>query len=383
MPPYPRRKSCLESHSGCALSPVPYALSPVPCSLFPVPCSLFSRQDDTMSTLQAQAVWFSGPRQVELRSEAVPLPGPGQLRVAALASAVSHGSELLVYRGEVDPALPLDLPTLAGSFNFPIKYGYASVGRVLDLGPDVSHLAAGDYVFVLHPHQSCYLVPANLAARLPEGLAPELGVFWANVETALNIAHDAAPRLGETVVVLGQGVVGLLTSQILRMAGARVIAVEPDPGRRALALHCGAWAALAPGPNLGEELRALNDGRLADLAVELSGAPAALQSALELVLDEGTVVVASWYGRKPVALDLGARFHRGRLTLRSSQVGRLAPATWPRWDHARRTATVSTLLPQLRLAELISRRLPLAQAAEAYRLLDTGAPGVLQVVLEY
>jgi 2-desacetyl-2-hydroxyethyl bacteriochlorophyllide A dehydrogenase len=290
---------------------------------------------------------------------------------------------LLVYRGEVDPALPLDLATLSGGFGFPIKYGYASVGRVLEPGPDVTHLAAGDYVFVLHPHQSCYLASAQLATRLPQALAPELGVFWANLETALNIAHDAAPRLGETAVVLGQGVVGLLTTQLLRMAGARVIAVEPEPARRELALRCGAWATLAPGVGLAEELRALNDGRLADLAVEVSGAPAALQSALELLLDEGTVVVASWYGRKPVALDLGARFHRGRLTLRSSQVGRLAPATWPRWDHARRAATVAALLPQLHLAELISHRLPLAQAAAAYRLLDVGAPDVMQIVLDY
>lgn len=335
-----------------------------------------------MPNYSAQAVWFTAPRQVELRAEQVPPPGPGQLRVAALASAISHGSELLVYCGQVDPALPLDLPTLAGSFAFPIKYGYASVGRVLDVGPEVGHLAPGDLVFALHPHQSCFLVPAQLATALPAGLAPELGVFFANTETALNIAHDAAPRLGETVVVLGQGVVGLLTTQTLSLAGARVLAVEPDPARRALALRCGAVAALAPGPDLAAQLRAHNGGRLADLAVELSGAPAALQAALALVLDEGVVVVASWYGHKPVALDLGARFHRGRLTLRSSQVGRLAPATWPRWDHTRRAETVAALLPRLRLAELISHRLPLAQAAAAYRLLDSGAPGLIQIVFQ-
>ncbi|NTU81820.1 MAG: zinc-binding alcohol dehydrogenase, partial [Chloroflexales bacterium] len=281
----------------------------------------------------ARAAWFASPRQVELRDEPVPPPGPGQVRVAALASALSHGTELLVYRGQVDPALPLDLPTLAGSFAFPIKYGYASVGRLLDVGAGVSHLAPGDLVFALHPHQTRYLAPAGLVTRLPPALDPALGVFFANAETALNIAHDAAPRLGETVAVFGQGVVGLLTTQTLRLAGARVVAVEPDPGRRDLALAVGADAAMAPGPALAAELRARNGGRLADLAVELSGSPAALQGALDAVMDEGTVVVASWYGRKPVSLDLGARFHRGRVRLRSSQVGRLAPETWPRWDH--------------------------------------------------
>jgi 2-desacetyl-2-hydroxyethyl bacteriochlorophyllide A dehydrogenase len=333
-------------------------------------------------TIVARAAWITAPGKAELREELVPPPGPGQVRVVALCSAISHGTELLVYRGLVDPALPLDLPTLAGSFALPIKYGYASVGRVRDVGAGVAGLAPGDLVFALHPHQSAYLAPAGLVTRLPAGLEPARGVFFANAETALNIAHDAAPRLGETAVVFGQGVVGLLAAQTLRLAGAgRVLAVEPDEGRRALALALGADAALAPGPGLPEAIRAANDGRLADLALEASGAPAALQQALDAVMDEGTVVVASWYGRKPVSLDLGARFHRGRIRLRSSQVGRLAPETWPRWDHARRTAAVAALLPRLRLDGIVGATLPLAQIDEAYRLAASGAAA--QVAVQY
>ncbi|NWF80834.1 MAG: zinc-binding dehydrogenase [Chloroflexi bacterium] len=335
-----------------------------------------------MHPQKARAVWVVAPRQVELRGEAVPPPGPGQVRVAASASAISHGTEMLVYRGQIDPELPLDLPTLAGGFAFPIKYGYACVGQVLDVGPGVNEFAPGDQVFALHPHQSHFLAPAGLVTRLPPELDPALGVFFANSETALNVAHDAAPRLGETALVFGQGVVGLLVTQTLRLAGAaRVIAVEPDASRRALARAVGADAALAPGPDLAEAIRAHNQGRLADLAVEVSGAPAALQAALDSVLDEGTVVVASWYGRKPVTLDLGGRFHRGRIRLRSSQVGRLAPETAPRWDHARRAATVAALLPRLQLAPLQGPRLPLERADEAYRLVDAGA--AVQVVLTY
>lgn len=335
-----------------------------------------------MHPQNARAVWVVAPHQVELRTEAVPPPGPGQLRVAASVSAISHGTEMLVYRGQVDPELPLDLPTLAGGFAFPIKYGYACVGQVLDVGPGVNEFTPGDRVFALHPHQSHFLVPAGLVTRLPPELDPALGVFFANSETALNVAHDAAPRLGETALVFGQGVVGLLVTQTLRLAGAaRVIAVEPDASRRALALAVGADAALAPGPDLAEAIRVHNQGRLADLAVEVSGAPAALQAAIESVLDEGTVVVASWYGRKPVTLDLGGHFHRGRIRLRSSQVGRLAPETAPRWDHARRAATVAALLPRLQLAPLQGPRLPLARANEAYRLVDAGV--AVQVVLTY
>jgi 2-desacetyl-2-hydroxyethyl bacteriochlorophyllide A dehydrogenase len=335
-------------------------------------------------TITARAVWFAGPRAVEIRAEQVPPPGPGQIRVRAIASAISHGSEMLVYRGQVDPALPLDLPTLAGGFGFPIKYGYASVGTVIDVGEGVAALQVGDRVFCLHPHQSVYLAPAHLALRLPAGIDPTLGVFCANLETALNIVHDTPLRLGETAVIFGQGVVGLLVAQLLRMAGAaRVMAVEPSAGRRALAMATGADAALAPGDDLPDRLRALNAGRAADVAVEVSGAPAALQAAIDCVMDEGTVVVASWYGRKPVSLDLGGHFHRGRVTLRGSQVGRLNPSLGPRWDHARRSQAVAALLPRLRLAELVSQRAPLEGAADAYALVDGGGEGVVQVVLEY
>lgn len=335
-------------------------------------------------TISARAVWFAGPRSVELREELVPPPGPGQLRVRAIASAISHGSELLAYRGQIDAGLALDLPTLAGSYGFPLKFGYASAGRVLDVGAGVEDRAPGDLVFCLHPHQSVYLAPAELTVPLPAGLEPELGVFAANLETALNIVHDAHPRLGEAAVVFGQGTVGLLTARLLRMAGAGpVLAVEPAESRRDLALDFGADAALAPGPDLAEELRARCGGRPPDLAVEVSGAPAALQAAIDCVADEGTVVVASWYGRKPVSLDLGGRFHRGRLRLRSSQVGRLAPETSARWDHARRWGAVRQLLPQLPLGRLIGRRFPLAAAAEAYRLVDEGAAEAAQVLFSY
>src|SRR5215207_7148262 len=140
--------------------------------------------------LEAHALWFTAPRTVEFRPERVPPPGPGEVLVRATASALSQGTEMLVYRGEVSADMPLDLPTLAGNFSFPIKYGYATVGRVLDVGADVEGLAPGDPVFVHHPHQNVFVVPAKALARLPEGLDPLLGLFIANLETAINVVHD-------------------------------------------------------------------------------------------------------------------------------------------------------------------------------------------------
>jgi 2-desacetyl-2-hydroxyethyl bacteriochlorophyllide A dehydrogenase len=321
---------------------------------------------------------------VEVRNELVPPPPPHTLRVRTLASAISHGTELLVYRGEVAPDLPLDLPTLSGSYGFPIKYGYAAVGRVIDVGPDTGGFAPGDTVFALHPHQTIFNVPVALATRLPATIDPLWGVFTANLETALTIAHDTPLKLGETALVFGQGVVGLLVTQLLRHSGAgRVLAVEPLAERQELARRIGVDAVVEPTTDLVARVRALNDGRSADVAVEVSGAPAALQHAIEAVADEGTVVVASWYGTKPVTLTLGGHFHRGRVRLRASQVGQLSPELLPRWDRARRTATVMSLLPRLRLQELISRRVAFDDAPTAYQLLDT-RPGIAtQVVLTY
>lgn len=327
-------------------------------------------------------VWFPRAREVELRAERAEALGPGDVRVRALASALSHGTEMLVYRGDAPRELTLDLPTLAGSYAFPIKFGYASVGRVEDAGDAVETLDVGDTVFVHHPHQDEYVVPATSAVRLPVGLDPERGVFFANTETALNVLLDAHPRSGDVVAVFGQGVVGLLVTQLLRRAGATVVAVDPVARRRELALHVGAHTAVAP-EDAATMLREATAGRGADLAIEVSGNPHALQSAIDVVTFQATVVVASWYGTKPVSLDLGGRFHRARLRLVSSQVGAVDPALAPRWDRARRTAHAVSLLSELALAPLVTHRFPYTRASDAYALVDRHPDEVVQVLLTY
>jgi 2-desacetyl-2-hydroxyethyl bacteriochlorophyllide A dehydrogenase len=333
---------------------------------------------------EARALWFDAPRVAELHLEWVPSPSPGEVRIQAITSALSQGTEMLVYRGEVPDDLPLDLPTLTGGFGFPIKYGYAAVGRVLDVGSGVDHLVAGDHVFVHHPHQDAFVVPADMLVPLPDGLDPLLGLFVANLETAINIVHDTPLYLGETALVFGQGVVGLLVSQLLKLAGAgRVLTVDPLAKRRELARTLAVDETFEPDDDLPERILEATGGRGADVAVEVSGSGAALQSAIEAVTIEGTVVVASWYGKKPVTLSLGGHFHRGRLRLISSQVGQIPPGLSPRWDRARRTETVLGLLPRLRLKELVSHRFPFEKAPEAYRLVDERPGEVVQVILVY
>ena len=335
----------------------------------------------------AVSVWFTSPRTVELRSASASTPITGEVRIEALYSGISHGSEMMVYRGEVPPELALDssLPTLQGSFSFPVKYGYASVGRVVDVGSDVSELAEGELVFAFNPHETCYTVPAAVLIKLPRELDPRLGVFAANVETAVNALLDAAPRLGERVVVIGQGVVGLLITQLVRRAGASlVITTDLYENRRRLSLSAGADMALDPSSkSLAECVSAMTEGTGADIVIEASGQPNALDDAVKVAAAEARVVVVSWYGTKRADLALGGDFHRKRLTLKSSQVSNLDPSLTPRWTIRRRRELAVGYLGELLLDKLISHVMAFDQAAAAYRLIDEQPGEVVQVVLDY
>lgn len=294
---------------------------------------------------------------------------------------------MMVYRGEAPADLSLDatLPTLQGSFSFPVKYGYASVGRVVDLGSDVSGLALNDLVFAFNPHETCYTIPATVAVKLPRELDPRIGIFAANVETALNALLDAAPRLGERVVIIGQGVVGLLITQLVRRAGASVvIASDLYEKRRALSRAVGADVAVDPAAeNLAERVSDLTGGTGADVVIEASGQTRALDDAITVAAQEARVVVVSWYGTKPAELSLGGDFHRKRLTLKSSQVSSLDPSLSPRWTIPRRRDLAVRYLGELLLNELISHVLPFESAAEAYRMIDEQPGEVIQVALDY
>jgi 2-desacetyl-2-hydroxyethyl bacteriochlorophyllide A dehydrogenase len=251
------------------------------------------------------------------------------------------------------------------------------------VGAAVQNVREGDLVFVHHPHQTEYLVPASMPVRLPPDMPPESGVLFANVETAINVLLDAHPHLGERLLIFGQGVVGLLLTQLARMAGAAsVMTVDPVDRRRALSASLGAHA-LPPSEGLAEHVRDMTDGQGADIVIEASGNPAALVQALDCVAPEGTIVVCSWYGTKPVALPLGGSFHRGRIRLVSSQVGSMDPSLSARWSRERRTEFTREILPKLYLTDLITHRIPLEQAADAYALVDDHPDETVQVILTY
>jgi len=330
----------------------------------------------------ALAVWTVAPYQVRIQSETLAPLSAEEVAISTQYSAISHGTEMLVYRGEVPSTMTLDLSTLEGSFAFPIKYGYAVVGRVQEIGNAVTDVAVGDLVFALHPHQTYCHVHHTLVKKIPSTVPAKAAVLAANMETAINIVHDTRPALGDIVVVIGLGVVGLLVSWLLARQAVRVIAVDPVAHRRECAQQLGIMKVVHP-DDAPEFVRVVTEGRGADCVIEVSGNPKALSLAIDVVGQEGLVVVASWYGSKSVTLDLGSRFHRGRVRMRSSQVGQLAPDLAPRWNYQRRMSVVWRMLAQFPYQVVITHEYRFDNAAVAYEAIDHSELPMVQTVLHY
>jgi 2-desacetyl-2-hydroxyethyl bacteriochlorophyllide A dehydrogenase len=334
--------------------------------------------------MKSRTLYFTAPGQVAIREEPLPPPGAGQVLVQAMLSAISPGTELLVYRGQFPTGLPVDesLAALAGKFAYPLKYGYSAVGCVVELGSGVDPAWQGKRVFAFQPHSSHFLAETDALMPLPEGIPIETAAFLPNMETAVNFVMDGAPLIGERVVVFGQGIVGLLTTALLaRFPLAGLVTLDRYPLRRQASLELGVTASLDPAlPDTQERLRTLLAGG-ADLTYELSGSPAALDQAIAAARFSGRVVVGSWYGQKRAELDLGGRFHRDRLRLFSSQVSTIAPELSGRWTKERRFSVAWEMLAEVDPARWITQRFPLGQAAQAYRLLDENPGEAIQVLL--
>ncbi len=301
-------------------------------------------------------------------------------------SAISSGTEMLIYRGQFPNGLAVDgsIPALQGDFHYPLCYGYAAVGRVIELGQGLPEDWLGRAVFSFQPHSSYFLAAPEAVFPLPEGLSAESACFLPNMETAVNFVQDGAPLLGENVMVFGQGIIGLLTAALLRQFPLRsLISADNYACRREAALALGVTACLDPqAPGFHEAIRALLPAG-ADLTYELSGSPATLNDAIGATMFSGRVVIGSWYGSKPVSLDLGGAFHRSRIRLISSQVSSLAPELTGRWNKARRFAVAWEAIQRIQPEKWITQRYPHEKAAEAYQLLDHSPSESIQVILEY
>ena len=304
-----------------------------------------TNSDGQQTETNAQAWWITGAGKGEILDTPVASPDAGDSRglvtVEALYSGISRGTESLVFHGRVPKTehARMRAPFQEGGFPWPVKYGYANVGRVV-AGPDELR---GQTVFCLYPHQTRYRVPAEAVTPLPEGLPPERAILAANMETAVNGLWDGAPAVGDRIAVVGLGVVGLLVAWLAsRIPGTRVTAIDTNPERQAVAEALGLTFSTGIAPDDH------------DLVVHASGHPSGLDTALSLAGQEATIVEMSWYGDQPVAAPLGAAFHPRRLTLKSSQVGQIPPGKVPRWDYRKRLALALELLQNETLDVLIT-----------------------------
>ncbi|WP_186392878.1 MULTISPECIES: zinc-binding alcohol dehydrogenase [unclassified Pannonibacter] len=300
----------------------------------------------------ATALWYVASGACELRREQLALLEPGRARLRTLASGVSRGTERLVLSGLVPEAewQRMRAPLQEGDFPYPVKYGYAAVGRVEAGPPEL----LGQTVFCLHPHQDLFDAPLEMLVPVPQVIPAERVILAANMETALNALWDGAPAPGDHICVVGGGVLGLLCVFLAAgIPGTRVTLVDIDPSRAEIAASFGAGFALpteAPGDQ--------------DLVIHASASPEGLATALTCAGDEATVLELSWYGAKPVSVPLGADFHSRRLVLKSTQVGRIPAQRRNRWTFRRRLETALSLLADDRLDALLYPRLAFSSLPE-------------------
>lgn len=302
----------------------------------------------------ARALWFPAVRTCAVEAEELGAVDDSSVLVRTLFSGISRGTESLVFNGLVPESERERMrgPHMAGDFPFPVKYGYALVGRV-EKGPE--HLA-GRNVFCLHPHQSATIVSEAMVTPLPEGVPPERAVLAANMETALNIVWDAGIMPGDRVAVFGAGVVGALSAFLATaIIGTEVVLVDRNPARRTLADRLGVTFA---------ESGAL-DGEF-DVLINASASGEALAQALDRAGFEARLIEASWYGDRQLSLPLGGAFHSQRLSIVASQVGALPPGRRARWTFERRLAKAIALLDDARLDALISGETAFEDIAATY-----------------
>jgi 2-desacetyl-2-hydroxyethyl bacteriochlorophyllide A dehydrogenase len=313
----------------------------------------------------ARALWYTAPGRAELRESELPVPTGSEVLVRMLYSGLSRGTERLIFEGKVPTSeyARMRAPMQLGDFPFPVKYGYAAVGRV----ENGSSAFDGKAVFALHPHQDFFVIPKAALVPLPDGVPPRRGVLAANLETALNVLWDGEARAGQKIAVVGGGLLGLLTAALaVTPFGAKVTVVDKEPRREKLAHAMGAaFATPESSPHSN------------DLVVHTSASEAGLALALDIAAFEAAVIEASWYGDRNVSVPLGGAFHSQRLRLVSSQVGAVAPSQRGRYTHRQRMEEALTLLADERFDALLGEEVSFADLPrELPRLLAPDAPGV-------
>lgn len=345
-----------------------------------------------MGDVKRKTIYFTAPRQVELREEPMPALGADDVLVETTCSAISAGTEMLVYQNRFPRDVETDsvISSLRGAFEYPLAYGYACVGVVRETGKQVDKSWQDKIVFSFQPHTSHFIANPDSLIPIPKSISQEAACFLPNMETAVNLVQDAAPILGERVLVLGQGIVGLLVSALLKEFPLEALVTSDRfELRRKASLAIGVDDSFDP-VSIEDQHSSVKGIKPQsgytqnfDLTFELTGSPSALDDAIAMTAFSGRIVIGSWYGDKRASIDLGGAFHRSRIRLISSQVSTIAPELRGRWDTARRFNVAWEALGRIQPQKWITHRFPIDDAADAYHLLDENPQDAIQILFDY
>ena len=321
--------------------------------------------------ITARAVYFTKPYTVEVRREPI-RACEGEVLVHSTLLGISHGTEACFFAGDFPRVSSADgIDALEGKQDYPLKYGYMAVGTAEHTGR----------IFTFYPHQDRFYLDPAKGLPLPDDISDEDAVFIPSMETALGIVHDAAPRHGEVILIIGLGSIGLLVTEILRIMGfSQIVTCDPLEMRRrkSAELDC---CVVTP-QQMVEKTLTVSSGIGVDCAINLSGSSEGLQGGLDALAFEGRLIEASWYGTKKVEIMLGTAFHRKRLCICSSQVSHIDAGMQPRWNKERRMKAVMELLGKIRPAKYITHRFSLEEAQNAFDTILNKPGEVIQVVLK-
>jgi 2-desacetyl-2-hydroxyethyl bacteriochlorophyllide A dehydrogenase len=342
---------------------------------------------------KVQSLFFTAPKKVEIRETTLPVLKENEVLVESICSAISAGTEMLVYRGQF-PRLADTHDNVSSDLNYPLAYGYACVGRVLEVGKLVNSNWLNKVVFAFQPHATHFIANTDSLIPIPYSLNPETACYLPNMETAVNLVQDGAPILGERVLVLGQGIVGLLTASLLSEFPLESLVTVDNFELRRKALQVESKK-LEVKSLIPDDLQSFDKTHVVpmlfregkpstfDLTFELSGSPSALNDAIALTTFSGRIVIGSWYGQKRAEIDLGGVFHRSRIKLISSQVSTISPELSGRWDKSRRFDVAWKALERIKPEKWITHRFSLNDADKAYQLLDENPQETIQVIFGY
>ena len=360
-------------------------------------------------------------RSGELKVAEVPTPamGAGEVLVATRVSLISSGTERqlmqlakssLVGKAAARPDLVRRVisnvrkeglkPTFDKVFaklDTPIPLGYSLVGEIVAIGRDVTGYSMGDRVACagagLANHAEYNAVPKNLTVPVPAGVDDADASFVTLGAIALQGVRQAAPTLGECVVVMGLGLIGLLTVQILKANGCRVIGFDPNPQRAAFAKELGADIAVSD--SLASVVASRTGGMGADAVIVTASSKSSepVNTAAEISRIKGRIVVVGLVGltidrepfyKRELELKLSMSYGPGRGDPNYEFGGHDYPLPYVRWTEQRNMEAFLGLIEQGRVTPkpFVTHRFGIGEAEKAYELMESGAPH-LAILLDY